>query len=112
MQPPNRDFALVLTGLGQVAQNRGDLGSATRLLDQALHLQEATEPDPVLIGETEFALAEALWKTAKDRTRALLLARKARKACGDGPCPRRLAGLEEWLKSHDRGHAPVRLALH
>jgi tetratricopeptide (TPR) repeat protein len=74
---------------GQVKQARGDLEQAVTTLGEA-------DGSP----EARFALAQALWPSARDRPRALALAGEARTTFGKTPATaKQLKEVDAWLEA-------------
>jgi eukaryotic-like serine/threonine-protein kinase len=69
-----------LTALGRAFLALGRPQEALEPLERSLRLREADEPDVLLVAETRFALARALWDTSPKHERALSMAREARAA--------------------------------
>lgn len=76
--PEHPYVAHPLTGLALCALSQNDAAAALPLLERSLQLRSAASPESPENARTWFALAEALWDTRGDRTRALSLATKAR----------------------------------
>lgn len=78
----------------------GRHAEAIPLLERTL--RERADKSPELRAQTTFELAQALWATGRDRSRARALALEARTAF-DGPSPhrkRQKAAVERWLAAH------------
>ncbi len=96
--PDSTNLAYPLTGLGlsYLADHHPALAVAP--LERARRIRQAHETDPLLVADTDFALARALWDAGVDRTRALRLAAAAQKAYGQQPVfAARTAEIEHWL---------------
>ncbi len=105
--PDHRNLAYPLTGLGQVQVATGQARAAVTTLERALRIREREEPDPLLVAETRFALARALWETG-ERARATTQASQARAALAALPrAAAKATAIDAWL----RERAPVRAAL-
>jgi tetratricopeptide (TPR) repeat protein len=104
--PDHPDLADPLTGIGR---SEIELGGAERViapLEDALErrLSVAGSIDPLLVADTRFTLARALWKSGRDRDRARALAREALAGVGGAPTGRSAAvrqSIESWL-THPR----------
>jgi tetratricopeptide (TPR) repeat protein len=93
------NIAYPLTGLGVAQVALGDARGAVGTLERALRIREATEPDALLVAETRFALARALWDAHQDRARALSLASLARAAFATNPrIVAQVTAVDAWLK--------------
>ena len=91
-----------LTALGRALLALARPSDALPPLERALRLREAGEQDPFLVAETRFALARALWDAERDRTRALILAKKARAAYERAPDEKDAAEIGTWLATRGR----------
>jgi tetratricopeptide (TPR) repeat protein len=103
---PDHPFpAYPLTGLGRALLALGRPAEARPPLERALRLRERHDPEPALLAETRFALAQALWATGEHR-RAVNLATTARQEFAKAPTGER-AGKEvaAWLTDH-KSHGP------
>jgi tetratricopeptide (TPR) repeat protein/predicted Ser/Thr protein kinase len=100
------DAAASLTGLGQALLGQGKPADARAHLERALSIRTANEVHPVLLAETRFALARALWAASvdagPDRTRAHELAEQARDGFVDAGKvgARQLGEMQSWLAEH------------
>jgi tetratricopeptide (TPR) repeat protein len=100
------DVAVSLTGLGQALIGQGKSADALAYLERALSIRSANEVDPLLLAETRFALAQALWATSVDagpeRARARELAEQARDGyAGMGKAAaKQLGAIQIWLAEH------------
>jgi tetratricopeptide (TPR) repeat protein len=91
----HRALAEPLLGLGELALAKGEASAAAGFLEEALALGDAH-----VEREVKLALAESLWRLAKDRTRALELASQAKASyerIGHRPGAQRAAA---WLAAH------------
>ena len=95
---PERAFAL--HGLGTTKLAMGFPTTAIPLLSLALEIRKQPGGDPVLVAETQFALARALWQSNGDRGRARTLATGALKVYRDARRTERKHGVESWLANH------------
>jgi tetratricopeptide (TPR) repeat protein/predicted Ser/Thr protein kinase len=75
--PDNPSLGYPLTGLGLVHIADGRPAEAIAPLERSLKLRAADDVDPVDRGDTQYALARALWAADLDKTRALELAKEA-----------------------------------
>jgi len=96
-------LSYALTGLGRARLATGASAAAIAPLEQALAIRDAVGADPETRAETLFALAQALWRTERDRPRALRLAEKARELLPVDAADRRLvtAALAQWRTEAD-----------
>jgi tetratricopeptide (TPR) repeat protein len=92
----------VLVALGKHALAGPDPAAAVAPLERALALAKLHDAGPADLAEVEFVLADALWAGAKDRERALALARAARDAyaAAGGHAPNKLESMDDWLAAH------------
>ena len=102
----NRFFIGVgLLALGRLELAEGLPKDARATLEQAL--AQVGSEDPASAAQAQFALAQALWSST-DRSRAITLAREARRALANTPAERlKVARVDAWLatREHDRPHA-------
>ena len=97
----NRNLAYPLTGLGEAELAMGEARAAVDTLERALRIREGQEPDLILVAETRFALARALWNAAGDRARARMLVLSARAAFAANPwAASKVSRVDEWLARH------------
>jgi tetratricopeptide (TPR) repeat protein len=94
-----RSLAEPLHGLGEVRLMQHEPTAAISYLERALRIREVDEVDPVLVADTRFAIARALWLNGGDRRRALALAVAARDAYQTKRRPE-AADVVAWLRSH------------
>ena len=99
-------LAFPLTGLGEVALRQGKPKEARALLERAHALAPKQRDERDDLGETAFALAQAIWDdpdaTDDDRTHAGRLAREAAAAfaeVGASEDARRMEAIR-WMKAH------------
>jgi tRNA A-37 threonylcarbamoyl transferase component Bud32 len=71
-------LAWALTGLGHARLGLQKPAAAVSPLEEALAKRTQKQVSPALLGETRFALAQALWPQVPDRARAIALATSAR----------------------------------
>ncbi len=95
-------LAYPLLSLGQCSLTAALPAQALGPLTRALALLEAKPDNPQLLAQTRFDLAQALWDTKQNRTRAITLARSAHQSLSatDDPDPSLLAKINSWLASH------------
>jgi len=102
-------LAFPLTGLGKTLLGLEAPAEALPILDRALTIRSAHEGDPLLLVETRFVLARALWDAppdgGRDRPRARELAELAARACeAEGEkAADKLAEVRAWQSAHDPG---------
>ena len=98
LPPGHMYLSYALTGLGRARLATGAAAGAIAPLEQALLIRDATGAEADMRAETSFALAQALWRTNRDRARAVRLAEKARDLLPADAAERRpvLAALAEW----------------
>jgi eukaryotic-like serine/threonine-protein kinase len=94
------NLSYVLTGIGVSYLLEGNPASAIVVLERALKIRQAQEPDPAKRAETAFALARALWESNRDRARARALAEEAKAGYAKPNTKPKLAEVESWLRSH------------
>jgi hypothetical protein len=82
-----------------IAIAQGRAGDATVLLERALALREGRTTGAAELADTRFRLAQALWESGGDRTRALELARAALAGYRSSPAalPDAVVEVEGWL---------------
>jgi tetratricopeptide (TPR) repeat protein/predicted Ser/Thr protein kinase len=98
--PDHQFLGYPLTALGRALLALERPHDALPPLERALRLREAAEPDLLLVAETRFALARALWDADTDRARARALAKKARNAYAQAADVKHTADLDAWLVAH------------
>jgi serine/threonine protein kinase/tetratricopeptide (TPR) repeat protein len=98
-----RSLAYALTGIGVSYLGERDPVSAVAPLERAWRIREAKETDPEQRGETLFALARALWDSARDKPRSQTLAVSARDAYGRVAEKAKVADVEAWLAQRKKG---------
>lgn len=78
----------------------GRADEAITIVERGLAMEATSQVDPTLVAESQFILARALWTSDGDRTRALVLARKARDAYAQGSSvwAKELAQIDAWLQ--------------
>ena len=75
--PRGPEVAEALVGLGRSTLAAGAPAEALAPLERALAIHAEAPSDPMEHARARFALAQALWESSRDRTRALALAREA-----------------------------------
>jgi tetratricopeptide (TPR) repeat protein/tRNA A-37 threonylcarbamoyl transferase component Bud32 len=94
-------LAFSLTGLGVSLVGLGRPSEAIAPLEQALDIRHKHDPDGSRLGETEFALARAVWDSRRDGTRSSILAQRALRDLGQLPSSAAdRAQITEWLSHH------------
>jgi len=97
----NAYLAYSLTVLGRSYLGQDRARDAVAPLARAYDLRSRLDPEPSRLGETAFALAQALWRRShRDRPRALALAAEAARAYARTPETQTLADIRLWLKQH------------
>jgi tetratricopeptide (TPR) repeat protein len=101
------NLAYPLTGLGESYLGDHQPGAAIAPLERALAIRRARESDEVLLGDTSFALARALWDGGGDRRRARALAEQARRVFAEQPFLRpKLETVASWLGARPSSSGP------
>jgi tetratricopeptide (TPR) repeat protein/tRNA A-37 threonylcarbamoyl transferase component Bud32 len=96
--PTSPALAFGLTGVGVTLVGLHKSSDAIAPLERALDIREKHDPDAARLGETEFALARALWEARRDGTRSVLLAQKALKHYGQLPSSMGArSAIAQWL---------------
>ncbi|MEM9463005.1 MAG: serine/threonine-protein kinase [Myxococcota bacterium] len=88
------DVGMALAGLAAIALAQDKWADARRDAERAVSIFEASPEDAESLAEARFVLAQALWPEPDQRSRALELARLARKAGASAP------ELARWLAEH------------
>lgn len=92
------DLAYPLTSLGACHVELGTMAQARSALERALTIRIEKNTDPLLMAETQFALAQALWPQPAQRRRALELAEAARTSFAGGlDHAKQRDEVESWL---------------
>jgi tetratricopeptide (TPR) repeat protein len=94
-----------LTALAAVKLAMGDPSTAISYSERALRIREEKESDVVLLADTRFGLARALWEGGGDRSRSMSLAHSARQAYATKSRRQKLSAVDSWLATH---RAPAR----
>jgi len=103
--PDFRYLAYPLTGIGRVMLDLGRPGDARAPLERALRIRQAREFRPIELGETSFALAQALW-AGGERSRALALAESAQDEFARAPAAvKDRQAVASWVALHGRPRA-------
>jgi serine/threonine-protein kinase len=98
-ESPNLAYPLAGLGDSYLAVHEAKLAVAP--LDRAVRIRDAAEPDRMLVAETAFSLAQALWESGGSRPRARQLAAEALAIYRTQPAPgARLDAAERWLVAH------------
>ena len=85
-------------GLAEVRLARNENHEAAWLLERVLAIRETVAADARELAEVRFALARALWRSKRDRPRALQLAHAACAGLADAPwAAKELAKVEQWI---------------
>ena len=98
--PENRSLPDALTGIGVSFLLEGNPQRAVGVLEHAFKIRTALEANPSKKGETEFALAQALWDADRDRKRALRLAIEARQHFAKSEGPEKASKADAWIRLH------------
>ena len=97
----NLNLGYALTGIGLSYLAEGNPNGALVPLERAFKIRSAQETEPSRRAETAFALAQALWESNRDRSRARSLAEQAREDYARTAAKAKLAEVASWLA--DRG---------
>ena len=98
-ESPNLAYPLAGLGDSFLAVHQPKL--ALPPLERAARIREAAEPDRVLVAESAFSLARALWESGGSRLRARQLATEALDIYRRQPSPRAHSeDAERWLLAH------------
>jgi len=93
----HEDVSYSVRGLAGSLMGLGEAAKATPLFERVLALNP---PDPVLMGDAYFGLARALEAQGKERSRALMLARKARESFESAKVTAGVAEVGAWIAEH------------
>ncbi|HVG62051.1 MAG TPA: serine/threonine-protein kinase [Hyalangium sp.] len=93
----HEDVSYSVRGLAGSLMGLGEAAKATPLFERVLALNP---PDPVLMGDAYFGLARALEAQGKERSRALMLARKARESFESAKVTAGVAEVSTWIAEH------------
>jgi hypothetical protein len=93
------DLAAPLTGIGKTYLDEAKSELARAPLIRALPLREANAGDPYARGETRFALARALPKSASERARGLAVKARAELVSAGPRGVARSADMTQWLST-------------
>lgn len=96
----SRQTAFGLQGLGDSKLVQGEPADAIPYLRDALRIRETSAEPDVLLAETRFSLARALWESGRDKKHALQLAKRAKDALVPLNFPRRKRTVARWLADH------------
>ena len=100
--PPHPESAYPFRGLGESKLGQSQPAAAIDFLRNALHICAPDRCDQVLVADTNFALARALWDSGGDRTKAHALTTAAIASFETGHRPTRARAVEAWLEGHRR----------
>jgi tetratricopeptide (TPR) repeat protein len=95
-------YSLQAVGVSYLGQDRAH--DAIDPLTRAYDLRTRLDPEPSRLGETAFALAQALWRSHRDRARARALAQQAEGAYARTVDGKALAGVRAWLATRAQRH--------
>jgi tetratricopeptide (TPR) repeat protein len=99
--PDDAAVAYALAGNGRARVAMGRPREAVAPLEHALEIRRRADADPGRLGETEFALAKALWDSHRDVDRAQRLARQALEHYGTLPgVDKARSEITAWLAKH------------
>jgi tetratricopeptide (TPR) repeat protein/predicted Ser/Thr protein kinase len=104
--PPQPESAYAFRGLGEAMIGQGQPRAAIGPLQKTLQLCGPARCDPILVADTNFALAKALWDTGTDRRRARSLALAALTAYEGARRTARRDAVEQWLGAHRQRSLP------
>ncbi len=91
---------MTLGNIGEVELKRRDYAAAIDHLTQALSIVETRAPDPSVLGEFHFALAQARWSGNRDHDAARALGERARADYASLPGRQKeLVEIDAWLAS-------------
>jgi tetratricopeptide (TPR) repeat protein len=96
--PDHPDLGHSLLGIAEALLDLGRAREAIAPADRALALREGKPIHPVMIAQSRFYLARALWDGGGDRGRAIRLARQAREALAAADYTDDQHEVEAWLK--------------
>jgi serine/threonine protein kinase/tetratricopeptide (TPR) repeat protein len=99
----NVTLGYALTGIGMSFIGEGHSREALSPLERAFALRERHEPGTSRYAETGFALARALWESARGRDRARSLAEQAREVYAKVAEKKKSAEVDAWLRNHSAG---------
>ncbi|MEM9462091.1 MAG: serine/threonine-protein kinase [Myxococcota bacterium] len=102
--PDHPDLAYPLVRLATMALDTGASASARAHAERAISVLEAASVGPPRLAEARFVLAQALWHTHREQTRARALAEQAREVLATaeslGHSRVDLADVDAWLATH------------
>jgi tetratricopeptide (TPR) repeat protein/tRNA A-37 threonylcarbamoyl transferase component Bud32 len=99
--PDDPSVAYALAGNGRAAVALGRPRDAIEPLEHALQIRRKADSDAGRLGETEFALAKALWDSRRDPDRAQRLARQALEHYATLPgVDKARSEIATWLAAH------------
>ena len=101
--PDHPDTAMTEGNIGELDLKRRLYKKAVEHLGHAVFILEAKAPDPMVLGEFHFYLAQAHWAAKDDRGRAVALAETARSDYSKLPARHKeIAEIDAWLAGHRR----------
>jgi serine/threonine protein kinase/tetratricopeptide (TPR) repeat protein len=96
--PDHSDLGYTLMGMGDVHMELGDPDTALPLYERTMKLWRDAKLRDREIATVGYALARALWRTSRDRERALALAKSAQEVFAASPNDEAMATeVAEWL---------------
>jgi serine/threonine protein kinase/tetratricopeptide (TPR) repeat protein len=98
--PESLPLAYALTDIGLTYLAEGDSLRALAPLEKAHEIRESKEPEHSRRAETTFALARALWESARDRGRARSLVDQAVAEYSKASSKEKVLEVQSWLKNH------------
>jgi tetratricopeptide (TPR) repeat protein len=96
----NPVLAAALSILGRTLLDVGRRQDARPFLERAYASRTQTEKDPGRRAESAFLLAQALWPSRTERSKALTLALEAQRDYAKSTDKQALSGVERWLQEH------------
>ncbi len=97
--PESLFLSYALTGIGISYLQERSPTNAIVSLERAYVIRKSQEPDPSRRGETDFALARALWESNRAKSRARLLAEEALTEYSKAGMKAKVTEVEGWLRS-------------
>jgi tetratricopeptide (TPR) repeat protein len=98
LPPDHVDRSYALLGLGTARLRLGRAAEAIEPLERTLALRASDAIGPSMRATAEVALARALWRSGRDRSRARTLAEAARRHRLDAGEPAPTVPLDDWLE--------------
>ena len=99
-EPDNAYLGAPLTVLGLSYLGQDRPAEAVPPLERAYAVRRRLDPDPVHLGETAFALGQALWRSQGNRRRARALASEAERWYARTPDAQPGTEIRRWLRRH------------